>query len=249
MNNTLGTRSYWILLFLLAFSFLAFAAPISAHAQTAQTVQVVPPGPNTCGPIPVTGFTTYVYDGALNSFEFSIPDSTYVALTGSVGNTAIPFQFMTRRVDASGILRVHVDIPSIPVKGTLPITVTLLGTHGGGQPVCAAIVSLTVGSGAIQNIPSAPAAPSQPSSGASTGPAKTTVVKKTTTPAASGSASSATGSATSSGYATSATSATSAPIFATTKNSIQNMCGTETGEYRLWLVLLVLYALLVGALL
>ena len=133
-----------------ALTFLLTALPTRASALevASQTAQVLPVGGNSCAPVSVANFTPYVYDGALHSFDFTISDPSYVALMGSVGNTSIPFSLMTRRVDASGVLRVHVDIGTTPIRGTLPIKVTLLSSRT-GSPVCLTVASMSLGSGPV----------------------------------------------------------------------------------------------------
>ena len=239
--NQLRGSTYQLLLFVLAlfaFSifFATFPAKVFGLEATSQTNQILPPGGNACAAVSVTNFVPYVYDGALHSFEFTIPDASYVAVSGSVGNTQIPFNLMTRRVDASGALRVHVDVQTTPIVGTLPLKVTLLSARS-GNPVCMTVVSAGVGSGpvAIQNIPSvntvptavsvapatptAPSAPTAPQKPSSPDPVPTSQKVLTTSTSA--------GSVVSSAFA--------------------NLCSSEASAYRLWLILLVLYMLIVGA--
>src|SRR3989344_2331414 len=126
-----------------------FAAEVSV-----QTAQLLPPGSNTCAPLPVSGFTPYVYNGALHAFEFSVSDSSYVAIAGSAGNTSIPFNQMTRRIEASGTLRVHADMATTPIRGSLTVNVTMLSSKGAGQPVCISIISTTIDAeGVLQATP------------------------------------------------------------------------------------------------
>ena len=220
-----------------------FPAHAAAQSISTQTQQLLPLGPSTCGAVVATDFTPYIYDGALHSFEFSLPDPSYVAIIGTVGDASIPFQVMTRKVSSAGVLRVHVDTPTTPVTGTLPIVVTLLSARQ-GQPVCAAIVSMSVGSGPVvvkspvkpivqkpvpikkpisispprpvpPKVPSTPKSPSVPST--------TTVPAKATT---------------------TVTSATS--VVSTVQSQLRSICASDTSAYRLWLILLVLYALIVG---
>src|SRR3989344_8081280 len=121
-------------------SLSVFPSSISADIVGTQTRALIAVAGSACVPLSAYGFTPYVYDGALHSFEFTVPDSSYVALTGTVGNTPIPFQFMTRRGDAADALRVHVDISTTPIHGMLPLSVTLLSAQGTGQSVCMSIV-------------------------------------------------------------------------------------------------------------
>lgn len=233
-------------------------APTLASADTisSQTGQVLPIGGNTaCPQILATNLTPYVYDGALHSFEFTVPDASYVAVAGSVGGSSIPFNLMTRWGAPSGALKVHVDIATTPIRGTLPLTVTMLSSHGAGQPVCVTTVSMGVGSGPIQTTPAAPA-PSVPTSGTYVPPTSGTGAGKGTTqggtsgasagiPKVTGTAKSAGTSSTSSGKSASAT---QTPI---TLGSLQNLaakaCATPLAAQRTWLVLLLVYILIVGA--
>ena len=146
----IGSSIYQLLLFVLAltsFVVLLTTFPVKASALetiSTQTMQVLPVGGNACAPVSATNFTSYIYDGALHSFEFTLPDPSYVALIGSAGNTPISFQTMTRRTDTiTGSLRVHVDIPTTPILGMLPIRVTLLSART-GSPVCLMVVSISV---------------------------------------------------------------------------------------------------------
>lgn len=236
-----GFSIYQLSFFVLAATVLTFlltALPTKASALevVAQTAQVLPVGGNSCAPVSVANFTPYIYDGALHSFDFTISDPSYVALMGSVGNTSVPFNLMTRRVDASGMLRVHVDIATTPIVGTLPIKVTLLSSRT-GSPVCLTVASMSVGSGpvVVQTVPAdttytytAPsAAPvtttAQPAAGPVSAPSVAPEAPALTT------------------------SVTPSPVVNTMSNPLRNVCATDVGAYRLWLILLVLYTLIVGA--
>src|SRR3989344_4948306 len=131
-------------------SLSAFPSAIAADTISTETRQVFPTGSNTCVPLSAYSFTPYIYEGALHSFEFTVPDNSYVALTGSVGNTPIPFRFMTRRGDAADALRVHVDISTTPIPGMLPLSVTLMSARG-GQSVCMSTVVMTTSSASISS--------------------------------------------------------------------------------------------------
>lgn len=238
-----GFSSYQLLLFVLAsvaFSIALAAFPIKAFAldATTQTRQVLPVGGNACPQVSATNFVPYIYDGALHSFEFTISDPSNVAILGSVGNTSIPFNLMTRKTDTSGAVRIHVDVAPTPVSGSLPITVTMLSARS-GSPVCLTVVSVNAVSGlqaipntSTTNVPATPtvsAAPSTPSATAAPRPISSdpvpTTQKVLTTSTATGS------------------------VVSTFQNPLKNMCSSDTSAYRLWLILLVLYMLIVGALL
>src|SRR3989338_1371121 len=261
-------KTYQMLLFVLVTSalFLSVTLPLQASADTisTQTQQVLPPGSNTCAPVSATNFTPYIYDGALHSFEFSLPDPSYVALLGTAGNTSIPFNLMTRKVDASGVLRIHVDTPSILVVGTLPIQVTLMSARS-GQPVCVALVAMSTGSGPVAPGNNPPSYVPPTTGTPSTPPYVPPTVPPTTggTPApgtgSTGGGSVSTGKTgtgkqsvpppVSTTSTTSTSTATTVPVVGVTQNPLKNICASDTSAYRLWLILLVLYALVVGALL
>jgi hypothetical protein len=127
---------------------IARAAELASEAKV-QTVQLLPPNVgNTCPSLSAPIFKSYVYNNEVNSFDVTISDATYVAIAGSVGETSIPFNYITRFVDASGVLHLHVDTPAVAVRGTLPITLTLLSVRP-DRTVCAATVSATLGGGTI----------------------------------------------------------------------------------------------------
>lgn len=235
--------AYQLLLFVLAsfaFSIVLAAFPLKAFALDAatQTRQVLPVGGNTCVQISATNFVPYIYDGALHSFEFTVSDPSYVALIGSVGNTSLPFQVMTRKVDASGMLRIHVDVPTSPVFGTLPITVTMLSAHS-GSPVCLTVVSASAVSG-LETIPNAPSP---------TVPATPTVSAAPSTPGVTPAPKPSASDPVPTTQKVLTTSTATGSVVSTFQNPLKNMCSSDTSAYRLWLILLVLYMLIVGALL
>ena len=222
----------------------------AAEIINVQTRQVLPPGGNSCPLLPASSFTPYIYNNALDSFEFTIPDASYVAITGTAGNTPLSFFVMARKIDSSGNLRVHVDIPSMSLTNTVPIQITLLSSPP-GKPTCLSVVSMTIGSGPLQGpipqvnpqaTPSIPA--SAPSSSMSPAPAGTSM----NTPNSAGTTmSNATATQTSASGTGNA--AVAGSVVNTMQNPIAGLCATQSAAYRLWLLLLVLYVLLVGALL
>ncbi len=242
----LSVSTYQLLFFVLAasiFTTLLVAFPVRASAleATAQTAQVLPPGGTSCTAVPVSNFTPYIYDGALHSFEFTLPDPSYVALLGSVGDTPLSFRLMTRRVDASGMLRVHVDIYTTPIVGTLPLQVTLLSAPSG--KVCLTTVSMSVGSGpvVVQNIPPVVSTtPTTPSTVSATPNQSSSV-----TPAPQPTSGSEPVVSTTEHVLT--TSTATGSVLGTLQNPFRNMCASDASSYRLWLILLVLYMLIVGA--
>lgn len=194
-------------------------ASTSALEVKSTTAQLLPPGGNTCAPIQVSSVTPYVYGGALNSFEFTVSDASYVAVVGSVGKTSIPLRYFTRYPAAQGGVRMHVDVNTTSVSGTLPVTITLLSART-GAPVCASVISMDFGSGTASaptaQRPATPPAPTAPSA------PKAPTVGDATAPAVAGVA--------------------NAPLN-------KGFCVSDASAYRLWLVLLIIYALAVGSLL
>ncbi|OGG73794.1 hypothetical protein A3A40_00705 [Candidatus Kaiserbacteria bacterium RIFCSPLOWO2_01_FULL_54_20] len=219
---------------------VVFPSHVSAAEVSVQTAQLLPPGSNTCAPLAASGFTPYVYDNALHAFEFTLQDSSYVAVIGTVGNTNIPLNQMRRQVDATGALRIHVDVATTPIRGSLPITVTLLSAKGPGQPVCVSVVVTTLlGSGAATPTPvPAPA----PSSGASSAPAPKPSTPATTTAGSQTKPSSV-------GDKDKTKTGTSTAALAVTQNvvtALKDICSPKNAP-TLWVILLVLYAAGVAA--
>ena len=214
---------------------VTFSAPVQAAAATTvnvQTAQVLPPGGNSCTPLSAAGFIPYIYDGSLHSFEFNVPDISYVAIAASAGSTNIPFAQMTRRVGPGGALRVHVDIETTPVGRSLPIRITMLSAKGSGQPVCIAGVLVS----SIDSISAAPSPAPTPSPLPT--PAPRPGVRPTPSPSVSPTPLPAPTPSPTTGPA-----ATSAPV---TGNIFEKMCAGG-GAARMWFVLLAIYALIVAA--
>jgi hypothetical protein len=137
-------------------------------------------------------------------------------------------------------VRIHVAVQPAIVSANIPVTVTLLSAKT-GQPLCAAILSTNLGS-APSTVPSNPSSNPSTTSGSTPSHTSHPVVSKPvthpTTPTTP--------------QGTVASSATSTIVPGTTNgmhNPVKGLCSSETGAYRLWLVLLVLYALIVGGLL
>ena len=83
-----------------------FGSSISAEAAT------IPPSCNV--PPTVGGFTPYIYDGVLNSFDYMVVgDGTVSATETTISGKAIEFNFVTIWDTAQpNIKKVHVDVPS-----------------------------------------------------------------------------------------------------------------------------------------
>jgi hypothetical protein len=210
-----------------------FALPgLASGAENVSIVtnQVLPQGGGAlCAQPIVSDIRTYIYGDGLNSFDFTISDPAYVALAGSVGSTGIPFHLMTRDIDNTGRLRIHVDVPLSAERGAIPVSVVLLS--GTGQAVCITTVSFTVSVGQMQNV--APYIP----------PA--------VTPSTSGSVSSggtvATSTPTEGSGTSSATSSTdTVSVGGSLGTFFGSLCTGGQGAFELWFVLLALFLVLVA---
>lgn len=221
---------------------IGLAFPSQASAQTSatqvsvQTAQLLPPGSNTCTPPQISGFTPYVYDGALHAFELTVSDGSYVAIAGSAGNTGIPFNYMTRWVEPSGAVRVHVDMPTTPIGGSLSIDLTMISAKGVGQPVCITSVSTTLGAGGVPVTTPPPPAPA---------PAPTSPPPPAAAPAETPTTPPPPGEETTTETGVEAT--TSVSSIVATQNFIKDICSSAAGALRLWVVLLIVYVLIVVA--
>ncbi len=226
------TGVVFVVLFSWIMPVVASAAEMSANA-SAQTVQLLPPNVgNTCPQLQTPIFKAYVYDNAVNSFDVTIADPSYVAIAGTIGETQIPFNLMTRFVDASGILHMHVDTEAVSVRGTLPVTLTLLSVRP-DKTVCAATISATlVGSSSGSSVSS----PTGSGSGQSTytPPAKGQKPVMGKPDVVGGIID------------------TKSPDGEVVKsvgiqNALAMVCATASGATRLWTVLLAVYLLIVAA--
>ena len=251
MKNTRSNVGVTVLALTSLLASVAMAlAPIQVFASevSVQTVQLLPSNGGNCSQMVSSSITPYIYDGALHSFEFSVPDASYVAVVGSVGNTAVPFQFMTRST-INGALRIHVDIQTtpIPVAG-LPVSVTLLSAKT-GQPVCATILvanikssdgfaTITPDGTVIGTSTPTVATPTYtyPSTGGSMKPAHSNGGK------VSGSIGGGDSTGTQQGAPSNVTSAGIAKFF----ESFHNVCSAINGNaVGLWILLLVLFILII----
>lgn len=234
----IASASVFTILF--ALLVISIAPSLAAAAEVSvQTAQLLPLGSNTCALANVSGFTPYVYNGSLHSFEFTVSDSSYVAIAASVGNTNVQFNQMTRRVEASGALRIHADLASQPVRNGLPISVTLISAKA-GSPVCITSVATTVTpSGDLIITPPAPA----PSPAPVTPPTPGTTVPKPKPPAPTPAPAPST-STTTQGGAKGTSTATSGAILAT-QNILKDVCA-GAGADRLWFILLAIFVAIVA---
>lgn len=121
-----------------------FALPGYAAAETSlsKTTQLLPPGGNACPAMIVDNAVLYIYNNELDSFDVIIRDASYVAVSGQVGEKTIPFRYMTRFSEGSGV-RIHVDVDAVSISKDLPVQLTLLSSPQ-GQPTCLSVVGFTV---------------------------------------------------------------------------------------------------------
>lgn len=241
MNNTSAIRARSRLaLYVLAGFFML--APAASHAATnVATHQILPPNQQTCPVVGATDITPYIYDGALNSFDITVSDASYVAIGAQVGDTPLSFNYITRYDAPNGAVRIHVDVPTTQLVSDTPITVSLASAHPQGSPItCIASVSTVLpavpqqGSQAPTPVPHTPdttaytapsARPQVPSypwthiSYAQPKPVQQPVVVPVKQPVATA----------------------TAPLVTAT-HSLGNACVGAGAPARLWTILLVLYA-------
>ncbi len=235
-------------MFAAAFLFIIAFSPTSVSAQTVpgsiQTGELLPPGQNTCRTVSIKSIQPHIYGGVLESFDVTISDTSnsYVGIAAQVGSTPIPLSFITRWAGVPSGLMIHVDTPNTAVSGVLPITLTLLASPANG-PTCVTTVSFVVTNG--ESV-SANQAQSQPVSGypstntshpipAHTSSVVSSAVGHNTKPSTSTSAQQGTGLGTSS---VAETSVSSTSFFS-------SVC-SGSNAFRLWLVLLVIYVIIVA---
>lgn len=252
MNN-ISVRSSIAIIIICSLSLLLGLAPSKARADelSVKTAQILPMGGNSCGQLSVSGFTPFIYDGALNAFEFTVTDSSYVAVAGSAGKTSIPFNQMTRRLDQSGNLRIHADIDSTPIGQGIVVIVTMLAAKSAPQVVCISIVSGTTG-----NTGTAPVSPI-PSPSPIPGPAHGPSPIPSPAPSPISKGGGTTGTKPSTGTKivmtppsptpskVSPTPSAAAPV-SSTQNILKTICAGG-GASRLWFILLAIYAIIVAA--
>lgn len=226
-------------------AFLLYFAPMAASAATAniQTAQLLPPGQNACPAAQLLAFKEYVYEGSLNSYDIFLADASYVAVAGTVGNTQIPFSYMTRSIDSQGVLRIHVDTPSIAVRDTAPITLTLISSLPGRQ-TCLSAVSVVLDGTSIATVgTTAPGQNQQPvvsNNKGKTGKSTPSTNKALWGKEKKADAASKTGSA--------EAASSSSLVGESSQTSVLNkICTTEGGATRLWTILLAVYFLIIAA--
>lgn len=204
-------------------------APAATFAQAAsQTLQVLPPKGTDCPVLQVQSVMAYTVNGSLHSFDVTLPDSTYIALLAQVGTQAIPFQYMTRFEGNGGVVRHHVDMDVTPIRGSIPVSLTLLSSPV-GAPTCLSVVSFSVSPTGVILASGTATTPTSPTPTYSTNtPSKPAATKPPVTPVEP--------SATSSN----ATPGVVAPITKTVGERLYALCAGN-GAFQFWFLLLAIY--------
>lgn len=222
----------------------SFAIP--AEAATNVTVdQVLPPQGEACAVLGATDIRTFIYDGALHSFEVGVSDSSYVAVAAQVGDQAIPFNQITRRFDQNGNLTIHVDVATTPLVSDMPVSVTLMSAQQGITCV-AAVSSIIPGilatptesegnSGVSGSVDTHPVAQTYPWDEIVYGSSKNTQTSVLPAPGSK-----------SSQPVVDEKPLKPVPSLVTATHALGDTCKTATGASKLWTVLLVLYAVFVA---
>lgn len=206
---------------------LAVLMPAAASAQAlTQTLQVLPPGGNGCPILPLAGIVAHMNEGEINSFDVTVGNASYVAVLAEVGDTAVPFRYMTRFVHEGGFLRHHVDVDATAPGTGLPVSLTLLSSPQGG-PTCLSIISFSVAADGTIMAPGMTSGPMKPVTdtvgGGSASPSKPV-------------ATSTTGSGTSTAPGVS-------PVAGGGLGRLQGLCDGK-GALQLWFLLLAIYVVI-----
>lgn len=210
------------------FALFAFA-PLFASADTvsAYTAQILPAGGTQCQPLVVTNVAAHVYGGTLQSADIAVSDQSYVPVGGTVGETSVPFTAFSRWIENPGMV-IHIDTPTTPVAGNVPVSITLLSAKP-GTPVCATTISFTVTASSAIGSHETPAS-SQPSVATNSG--KMAQNKAVSTSATNGK------------KAVHEKQATSTSIAAGLGQRVSSLCAVGN-SYRLWFILLLAYVIAV----
>jgi len=225
-NVSLGKKRLKQLLAAASLVASLLGGPISVSASTLLPVQILPPATGkACGPVIVPDIQAHVYGGSLDSFDVTISDPSYVAVSTIVANKAIGFNYITRWLNPDGTLKMHVDLQPMQMTKDVPIQITFVSVHPdqSGSPVTC-----------LFRIPASIPSPVH-LAGQGTG-----ISGQTTPPGHISSPGQGSGNTSSNGSST-ATSSNS-PGVETAVNSLGNLC-TNGGATRLWVVLLVLFAI------
>src|SRR3989344_185000 len=219
-----------------------FPTAVAADTTSVRTQQLLPTTGNSCVPLSMYGFTPYLYEGALHSFEFTVTDDSYVAISGAAGGTRLPFNVMTRWRDASGALRIHVDVQTTTIQKGLGLSVTLLSAKGVGQPICVSVVSLSISPTAevvpIQEAPTTGTTPA--TSGGTSGGSSSVTSPRGEAPGGVGGETTSTSTP---GPTATTSRAESPSAIASLQDRLFEQCAAG-GAFRLWIILLVIYVLI-----
>lgn len=212
------------------FVIVGFFGPISAFASTIVPTQVLPPVQNKyCSPVTFSDIQAHVYSSHLDSFDILISDSSYVAVSTSVDNKPIAFNYISRWNNPDGSVKMHVDIQSVATTRDIPIEITFLSAHAdqnGGRVTC------------IFSIPAhLPAVTTSAEGHPIPGQTPSTHIPRPNPKPTPGEGSNA-----NSGETTTVATSSNNPGLVAAMNSLGNLCA-DGGATRLWVVLLVLFAL------
>lgn len=132
-------------------------------AATNQTLNPV----SSCTPPAISGFTPYIYEGELHSFDYFVdnqPGTRYLPLGVTINGTPIDLNYVSvwRNVGTDRI-KVHVDVPFEDLNGGVAIGISVLQITQGPPPVCPTTASFHVNLPFSTPAPSAPEAPGAPS--------------------------------------------------------------------------------------
>ena len=231
-----GSSARGIFTFTIGIVFAVFAVVNPVEAATAVSVdQVLPPQGESCAVLGATDIRTFIYDGALHSFEIGVSDPSYVAVAAQVGEQTVPFNQITRHLDGSGNLTLHVDVATTPLVSDTPVSITLMAVQQ-GNITCVATVSSIIAAQEPGTVPiNRPAVPADDyvylrqdtvhepvvTSAPGQGPGQPATEEKPLKPV---------------------------PSLVTATHALGDACKTTTGASKLWTVLLVLYAIFVALL-
>lgn len=197
-------------------------SPLSTYASVLLPSQVLPPQTGkSCAPVTVSDISAHVYDQKLDSFDVTLSDSTYIAVSTTVGEQMVPFNYISRWSNPDGSVKMHVDLQSIRMDRDVKVQITFLSAHTeeGGRVTCIFNVPATI---------EAVAAPAEtPSTGGTTSTGGTKPATGTTKPGT---------------ESPNPTTPDTNPALVSAMSSLGNLCA-DGGSSRLWVVLLVLYAI------
>jgi len=208
-----------------------FGGPVSTFASTLLPAQVLPPATGkSCSPVTFADIQAHVYSHNLDSFDITISDASYVAISTTVDNKPVAFNYISRWSNPDGSVKMHVDLQSISLTRDIPVNITFLSAHNdqsGSLITC------------LFNVPAK--VPAQVKSAGTTGVSPVPgVTPSSHAPRPTTKPSSGTGAP--SGGTTSAATSTRNPGIVSAMTSLGNLCA-DGGATRLWVVLLVLFAL------